>query len=118
MRYRGREIKSLGDGFLATFDGPARAVHFANAVLQATRSLGIEVRAGLHTGEVELKDDEVRGIAVNIASRVTDLAAGGQALVTRTVKDLIAGSGVQFDDFGSHKLKGVPEDWQIYSVSS
>ena len=100
-----------------------RAVSPGRAAWRAAAAYGvdmsqIEVRAGMHTGEVELKDDEVRGIAVSIASRVTDLAEGGQALVTRTVKDLIAGSGVQFDDFGSHKLKGVPEDWQIYAVSN
>ena len=117
MRFRGTEIKSLGDGFLATFDGPARAVHCAQAIIEATGSLGLEVRTGLHTGEVELSDGDVRGIAVNIASRVVDLAGPRETLVTRTVKDLIAGSGIRFEDFGVHTLKGLPDDWPLYRAA-
>jgi class 3 adenylate cyclase len=116
-RFRGIEIKSMGDGFLATFDGPARAVRCAQAVIDAAASLGLEVRAGIHTGEVELGDGDVRGIAVNIASRVVDLAGPGEALATRTVKDLVAGSGLGFEDFGVHLLKGVPDEWQLYRAA-
>ena len=116
-RFRGTEIKSLGDGFLATFDGPARAVRCAQAIIEAATSLGLEVRTGLHTGEVELGDGDVRGIAVNIAARVIDLAGPGDTLVTRTVKDLIAGSGIRFEDFGVHTLKGVPDDWPLYRAA-
>jgi class 3 adenylate cyclase len=116
-RFRGVEIKSMGDGFLATFDGPARAVRFAQAIIDAVASLGLEVRAGIHTGEVGLADGDVRGIAVNIASRVVDLAEPGAALATRTVKDLVAGSGLEFEDFGVHLLKGIPDEWQLYRVS-
>ena len=116
-RFRGTEIKSLGDGFLATFDGPARAVRCAQAIIEAAASLGLEVRTGLHTGEVELGDGDVRGIAVNIASRVIDLAGPGDTLVTRTVKDLIAGSGIRFEDFGVHTLKGVPDEWPLYRAA-
>ena len=113
-RFRGTEIKSLGDGFLASFDGPARAVRCVQAIIEAAASLGLEVRAGLHTGEVELDAGDLRGLAVNIASRVIDLAGPGEAIVTRTVKDLIAGSGIRFEDFGVHSLKGVPDEWPLY----
>ncbi len=116
-RFRGTEIKSLGDGFLATFDGPARAVRCAQAIIEAATSLGLEVRTGLHTGEVALGDGDVRGIAVNIAARVVDLAGPGDTLVTRTVKDLIAGSGIRFEDFGVHTLKGVPDEWPLYRAA-
>lgn len=112
--FQGSEIKSLGDGFLATFDGPARAVRCAQAIIEAAGSLGLEVRAGLHTGEVELGDGDVRGIAVHIASRVIDLADSGETLVTRTVKDLIAGSGIRFEAFGVHTFKGVSDEWPLY----
>ena len=113
-RFRGNEVKALGDGFLATFDGPGRAIRCAMSIEKAVRDLGIEIRSGLHTGEVELSDRDVRGIAVHIASRVAALAGPGETLVSRTVKDLVAGSGTDFQDFGTHELKGVPDDWQLY----
>ena len=108
-RFRGREIKTLGDGMLATFDGPARAIRCALAVTEAVRPLGIEVRVGLHTGEVELVGDDVAGIAVHIAARVGALAGTGEVLVSGTVKDLVAGSGIAFSERGEHELKGVPD---------
>ena len=114
QRYRGKEIKALGDGFLTTFDGPARAIRCALAIAEAVKPLGIEIRAGVHTGEVELSEADVRGIAVHIASRVSGLASPGETLVSRTVKDLVAGSGLTFEDFGTHELKGVPESWQLF----
>jgi class 3 adenylate cyclase len=117
-RYRGKALKTLGDGFLATFDGPARGVHCARAISLAVRSLGIEVRAGLHTGEVELDGDDVAGIAVVIGARVAALAAPSEVLVSRTVKDLVAGSGLAFEDRGAHPLKGVPDEWHLYAVAS
>jgi len=107
-RYRGREIKTLGDGFLATFDGPARAVRWALATTSAVRGLGIDVRIGLHTGEIELDGDDVRGIAVDIGARVSSLAAAGQVLVSSTVKDLVAGSGLSFKDRGEHGSRASP----------
>jgi class 3 adenylate cyclase len=115
-RYRGREIKSLGDGFLATFDGPARAVRCALAIAQAVRDLGIDVRIGLHTGEIELDGDDVRGIAVHIGSRVGALAGPSEVLVSSTVKDLVAGSGLVFEEAGERELKGVPNRWWLYRV--
>jgi len=116
-RFRGNEVKSMGDGFLATFDGPARAVRCARGVVDAAASIGLEVRAGLHTGEVEVSDGDVRGISVHIASRIVDLAGPGDVLVTRTVKDLVAGSGLQFVEFGTHALKGVPEEWLVFRAT-
>jgi pimeloyl-ACP methyl ester carboxylesterase len=113
-RYRGREVKSLGDGFLATFDGPARAIHCASAIRNSLHGLDLPVRIGVHTGEVELAEDDVRGIAVHIASRVAHIGGADDVLVSRTVKDLVAGSGIKFEDFGTHTLKGIPEDWQVY----
>jgi class 3 adenylate cyclase/pimeloyl-ACP methyl ester carboxylesterase len=113
-RFRGKEVKSLGDGFLATFDGPARAIHCASAIRDSLRGFDVPVRIGLHTGEVELADDDVRGIAVHIASRVAQLGGADDVLVSRTVKDLVAGSGIKFEDFGAHPLKGIPEPWQIF----
>ena len=113
-RFRGREVKSLGDGFLATFDGPARAIHCARAIRDALQRLEVPVRIGVHTGEVELADDDVRGIAVHITSRVAGLGGAGDVLVSRTVRDLVAGSGIRFEDFGSHTLKGIPDAWQVY----
>jgi pimeloyl-ACP methyl ester carboxylesterase len=113
-RFRGREVKSLGDGFLATFDGPARAIHCASAIRDSLRGFHVPVRVGLHTGEVELADNDVRGIAVHIASRVAQLGGADDVLVSRTVKDLVAGSGIKFEDFGAHALKGIPEPWQIF----
>lgn len=113
-RFRGREIRQTGDGFLAVFDGPARAIQCALAIVNAVKRLGIDVRAGIHTGELEFAEDDVQGIAVHIASRVSDLAAGGEVLVSRTVKDLVAGSGIVFEEFGTYTLKGVPDTWQLF----
>jgi class 3 adenylate cyclase/pimeloyl-ACP methyl ester carboxylesterase len=115
-RHRGRFVDSAGDGIFATFDGPARAVRCATAVMRAVRDLGIEIRAGVHTGEVELDGDAVRGIAVHVGARVAALAEGGQVLTTGTVKDLVAGSGLVFEDRGEHDLKGVPDRWRLYQV--
>ena len=113
-RFRGREVKSLGDGFLATFDGPARAIHCASTIRDSLRALDVPVRIGLHTGEVELAENDVRGIAVHIASRVAQLGGADDVLVSRTVNDLVAGSGIKFEDFGAHTLKGIPEPWQVF----
>jgi class 3 adenylate cyclase len=115
-RYRGREIKTLGDGFLATFDGPARAVRCGLAITSAVRDLGIDVRVGLHTGEIALDGDDVHGIAVAIGSRVGAIAGASEVLVSSTVKDLVAGSGLSFADAGEHELKGVPDRWRLYRV--
>jgi class 3 adenylate cyclase len=116
-RFRGREIKSLGDGTMATFDGPARAIRCGLAVTEAMEALGIELRVGLHTGEVEILDDEdVGGIGVHIAARVGALAGAGEVLVSGTVKDLVAGSGIQFEERGEHVLKGVPDTWRLFAV--
>jgi class 3 adenylate cyclase len=108
-RFRGREVDTAGDGFFATFDGPARAIRCACAIREAVRKLGIEIRAGLHTGECELADDKVRGIAVHIGARVAAQAAPGEVLVSSTVRDLVAGSGLHFDDRGTRTLKGYPK---------
>jgi class 3 adenylate cyclase len=116
-RFRGREIETSGDGFLATFDGPTRAVTCAAAIGEAVRPLGVELRAGLHTGEVELRGEEIGGMAVNIAARVTAAADQGGVLVTNTVKDLIVGSGIELTDRGSHQLKGVPGEWPLFEVT-
>jgi class 3 adenylate cyclase len=115
--FRGREIDTAGDGFLAVFDGPARAVRCAQAIAAAIREIGLEIRAGCHTGEVELVGDVVRGIAVHIGARVSALAGPDEVLVSSTVKDLVAGSGLTFADAGHHKLKGVPDDWHLYRAS-
>ncbi|WP_064737379.1 adenylate/guanylate cyclase domain-containing protein [Bradyrhizobium sp. Ai1a-2] len=115
-RFRGREIKTLGDGFLATFDGPARAVRCASSIVESLHSLGIDVRVGLHTGEIELKDDDVGGIAVNIAARIAGIAGPGSTLVSSTVRDLVAGSGLRFADQGPHLLKGLPEELHLYAA--
>jgi class 3 adenylate cyclase len=116
-RFRGREVKTMGDGFLATFDGPARAIRCAQAVVDQSRGLGLETRAGLHTGECELMNDDVGGIAVHIAARVATLAKAGEVLVSSTVKDLVAGSGLTFADRGVHALKGVPDDWRLFAAA-
>jgi class 3 adenylate cyclase len=116
-RFRGREVDTAGDGFLATFDGPARAVRCAQAISAAVPTLGIEVRAGLHTGEVELAGRGVRGIAVHIGARVAAEAGAGEILASSTVRDLVAGSGIQFEDRGIHALKGVPDEWHLFSVT-
>ena len=115
-RYRGHEVDTAGDGFFVTFDGPARAVRCATAIADAVRSLGIEVRAGVHTGEVETIDGKVAGMAVNVGARVGAAAAAGEVLVSQTVKDLTAGSGLVLEDAGEHELKGVPDRWRLYRV--
>ena len=115
-RFRGREIKTMGDGFLATFDGPGRAVQAATAMVEAVMPLGIEIRAGLHTGEIELDGDDVAGLAVAIGARVGAKAGPSEVLVSQTVKDLVAGSGLVFEDAGEHELKGVPDRWRLYRV--
>jgi pimeloyl-ACP methyl ester carboxylesterase len=115
-RFRGREIDTAGDGFLATFDGPARGVRCARAVSDRVRALGIEVRAGLHTGEVEVVDDRVSGLAVHIGARVAGAAGPGEVLVSGTVKDLVAGSGLRFQDRGLQSLKGVPGEWHLFAL--
>ncbi len=117
-RYRGSEVKSLGDGLLATFDGPARAVRCACAIAEAVRPLGIEVRCGLHTGEIEIGEKDVQGIAVHIAARISAAAAASEVLVSRTVKDLVAGSGLRFDERGKHTLKGLQDAIELYAASS
>ena len=117
-RHRGREVDTTGDGFFATFDGPARAVRCAQAIEASVRGLGIEVRAGLHTGEVELVGDAVEGLAVHVGARVAALAGPSEVLVSSTVKDLVAGSGLTFEDAGEHELKGVPDRWRLYRVAS
>jgi class 3 adenylate cyclase len=115
-RHRGRFIVSTGDGLFATFDGPARAVRCAQAIGASVRDLGIEIRAGVHTGEVELDGDDVRGIAVHIGARVAAVGGSSEVLVSQTVKDLVAGSGLIFEDAGEHELKGVPDRWRLYRV--
>ena len=116
-QFRGREVDTAGDGFLATFDGPARAIRCAGAVAEAVRELGLEVRAGVHTGEVELTGDKVGGIAVHIGARVAARAEPGEVLVSSTVRDLVAGSGISFADRGAAELKGVPGEWRLFSVT-
>jgi class 3 adenylate cyclase len=116
-RFRGNEVKSLGDGFLATFDGPARAAHCALSIIDAVRSLGIEIRAGVHTGEVEIEEADLRGVAVHIAARIAAQAAAGQCLVSRTVKDLVAGAELKFTECGKHQLKGLAEPIELSCAS-
>jgi class 3 adenylate cyclase len=113
-RYRGTEIDTAGDGFFASFDGPARAVRCARTLVDAVRPLGLEIRAGVHTGEIETIDRKIGGIAVNIGARIGGLAAPSEVLVSQTVKDLTAGSGITYDDAGEHDLKGVPDRWRLY----
>ena len=115
-RYRGLYIKSTGDGTLATFDGPARAIEATRAIREAVKVLGIEIRAGLHTGEIEVRGDDVAGLAVHIGARVSGHALGGEVLVSRTVTDLVAGSGINFEDRGDHHLKGVPGVWRLFAA--
>jgi class 3 adenylate cyclase len=117
-RFRGREVNTAGDGFLATFDGPGRAIHCAIAIRDAVRALGVDVRVGVHTGEVEVRGDDVAGLAVHIGARVASMAAACEVLVSSTVKDLVAGSGIEFEDRGEHQLKGVPGVWHLYSVAA
>ena len=115
-RYRARKPTPTGDSFLATFDGPARAVRCAIAIALAVRQLGIEVRAGVHTGECELMGDNIGGIAVHAGARIMAKAEPGEVVVSRTVKDLVAGSGIDFEDLGLHELKGVPGQWRLFSA--
>jgi class 3 adenylate cyclase len=117
-RFEGREIKTTGDGFLATFEGPTRAVECAQAIVDDLPSLGIEVRAGIHTGEVELIGEDVGGIAVHVAARISALADGGTVLASRTVHDLVIGSGIDFDSIGRRSLKGVADEWDVYRVTA
>ena len=117
-RFRGREIKTLGDGFLATFDGPARAVRCASAITDAIHSMGLEVRCGLHTGEIEITEHDIGGIAVNIAARIATLAAADQVLVSRTVRDLVAGSNLRLVDRGTFDLKGLSESMPLFAVAA
>jgi class 3 adenylate cyclase len=117
-RFRGRVVKSTGDGILATFDGPGRAIRCACAIRDSVASLDIDVRAGLHTGEIEDMNEDVAGLAVHIAARVVDEAGAGEVLVSSTVRDLVAGSGIEFDYRGEHELKGVPTAWTLYAVSA
>jgi class 3 adenylate cyclase len=115
-RFRGTEIDTAGDGFFATFDGPIRAIRCASAITASLHKLGLEVRAGLHTGECEVIGDKITGIAVNIGARIAARAGPGEVLVSSTVKDLVAGSGLAFEDVGEHQLKGVPDRWHLYRV--
>ncbi len=117
-RWRGRFIKSTGDGALATFDGPARAIRCAVGLQTALCSADLAIRAGLHTGEIELRNNDVGGVGVHIASRVQGLAAPDEVLVTKTVTDLVAGSGITFVDRGLHDLKGITGSWQVFAVAN
>jgi class 3 adenylate cyclase/pimeloyl-ACP methyl ester carboxylesterase len=117
-RFRGREVNTSGDGFLAMFDGPQRAIRCAMAIRDAVQGLGIEVRVGLHTGECEVRGDDIGGIAVHIGARVSALAGPNDVLVSRTLRDLVIGSGIEFEDRGAHQLKGVPGEWHISAVAS
>jgi class 3 adenylate cyclase len=116
-RFRGTEMDTAGDGFFARFDGPARGIRCARAITDAVSGLGLEVRAGLHTGECELLDGKVAGISVALGARVAAKAEAGEVLVSQTVKDLVAGSGIVFEDRGAAELKGVPGEWRLYAVA-
>ncbi len=117
-RFRGREVNTSGDGFLAMFDGPQRAIRCAMAIRDAVQALGIEVRAGLHTGECEVRGDDIGGIAVHIGARVSALAGPNEVLVSSTLRDLVIGSGLEFEERGAHALKGVPGEWHLFAVAS
>jgi class 3 adenylate cyclase len=117
-RFRGREVNTSGDGFLAMFDGPQRAIRCAMAIRDAVQSLGIQVRAGLHTGECEIRGDDIGGIGVHIGARVSALAGPNEVLVSSTLRDLVIGSGLEFEDRGAHELKGVPGEWRLFAVAS
>ena len=114
--FRGHEVKTTGDGFVATFDGPGRAIQCAKAIVESLKVVGIPVRAGVHTGECELLGEDIAGLAVNIASRVAGLARGGEVLVSGTVKDLVSGSGITFQDRGYHHLRGIEGRWHLYGL--
>jgi class 3 adenylate cyclase len=118
QHFNGREIKTTGDGFFATFDGPARAVRCAQSIASASVPLGLQVRAGVHVGECEVRGDDLAGIAVHIGARVSALAGSGEVLTTSTVRDLVAGSGISFTDRGRHVLKGVPGEWSILAAEA
>jgi class 3 adenylate cyclase len=118
VRFRGREVNTSGDSFLAMFDGPQRAIRCAMAIRDAVQSLGIEVRAGLHTGECEIRGDDIGGIAVHIGARVSALAGPNDVLVSSTLRDLVIGSGLEFDERGTHELKGVPGEWRLFAVGT
>jgi len=118
LRYRGREVDSAGDGFLATFDGPARAIRCASAIVEGMREFGLPIRAGLHTGECEIADGKVAGIAVHTGARVAALANENEVLVSSTVKDLVAGSGLAFVERGAHELKGIPGEWRLFALKA
>jgi class 3 adenylate cyclase len=115
-QFRGREVKNLGDGFVATFDGPTRAVHCAQEIVGGVGDLGISIRCGLHTGECELLGDDISGIAVHIGERVCELAGEREVLVSSTVKDLVVGSSLSFEDRGARQLRGVPGEWRLYAL--
>ena len=117
-RFRGRELDTAGDGFFAAFDGPIRAIRCATTIGDGVRELGLEVRAGLHTGECEVVGEKLAGIAVNVGARVASQASAGEVLVSSTVKDLVAGSDLAFDDRGEHRLKGIPGEWRLYAVAN
>ena len=117
-RFHGRELDTAGDGFFASFDGPARAVQAAAALREPLGAIGLEIRAGLHTGEFEVSDGKIVGIAVSIGARISSLAGPGEVLVSSTVKDLVAGSGLRFEDRGEHQLKGIPEAWRLFALAS
>jgi class 3 adenylate cyclase len=117
QRQGGRTVKSIGDGFLATFEGPARSIECARALAEATPQIGIEIRAGIHTGECELIGDDIGGMCVHLAARVCRFAGPGEVLVSRTVKDLVVGSGIEFEERGAHELKGVPGQWELFAVA-
>jgi class 3 adenylate cyclase len=117
-RFRGRELDTAGDGFVAAFDGPARGIHCAQAIAESVTALGLSVRAGLHTGECEVHEGKLAGIAVNIAARISSLAAPEEVLVSSTVKDLVVGSDIAFAERGASELKGVPGEWSLYAVEN
>ncbi len=116
--FRGREVNTTGDGFVASFDGPARAIRCGQAIIDATRAHGIELRVGLHTGECEVRGNDLGGLAVHIAARLGSLAVPDEVLVSGTVKDLVVGSGIEFQDRGEHELKGVPGSWRLFRVDN
>jgi class 3 adenylate cyclase len=115
-RFRGQEVKAIGDGFLAAFDGPARTIRCAQAITERAGDIGLEVRAGLHSGECEARGDDLAGVAVHIGARVGSLAGPSEVLVTSTVRDLVTGSGVEFNGRGRHQLRGIPGEWQLLAV--
>ena len=116
VRWRGEEVKTVGDGFVATFDGPARGIRCATSIRDRVDELGLRARAGLHTGEIDVAEDDIRGMTVHIGARVGARAGPGEVLVSGTVKDLVVGSGLDFKDRGEHELKGVPGVWRLYAV--